>query len=326
MVTSNIFLNSFKQAVKSATECDDKKLVIILGSGFHRQYLNGITDANQFSCLNKLYDWQKLLETVYDNYPHSGHYLKDFEDIIIKSARGDNPKINGPSENLIASEIEDQCLKCIQSELAEAQEMVVKYYHNGVPLWLFNSKIVSDVISLNFDLIPETLLSKRKRPPRIQLKDEPGFKEDVNIARHRAVNGIRFWHPHGDIASYKSIILSLRKYANLLQQVESLRKNFKAFNEKQRKYEAFTWYTALTVRPVLVVGASISQLEWDLWFALANRRRNFAKPDNKKHELPIFKMTGPCETLDKNWFSELTIRKETYPSQWKHLQDLFNKY
>lgn len=326
MVTSNIFLNSFKQAVKSATECDDKKLVIILGSGFHRQYLNGITDANQFSCLNKLYDWQKLLETVYDNYPHSGHYLKDFEDIIIKSARGDNPKINGPNENLIASKIEDQCLKCIQSELAEVQEMVVKYYHNEVPLWLFNSKIVSDVISLNFDLIPETLLSKRKRPPRSQLKDEPGFKGDVNITRHRAVNGVRFWHPHGDIASYKSIILSLRKYANLLPQVESLRKNFKAFNEKQRKYEAFTWYTALTVRPVLVVGASISQLEWDLWFALANRRRNFAKPDNKKHELPIFKMTGPCETLDKNWFSELTIRKETYPRQWEQLQVLFNKY
>lgn len=324
---SSFFSDGFLKVLESTSENDDKKLVIILGSGFHRRYLDDLPDSREPLGLNILYDWQKLLESAYVNYPFSGHYLTDFEDIVVKSTRGDNPKINGANENLIASEIEDQCLKCIQNEILTVQKKVVSDYHNSVPVWLFNPKIISDVISLNFDLVPELLIGKSKNVHRVKTIDELKFNRNVDITRHRTVGGIRFWHPHGDVGSYKSIVLSLRKYGLILQQVEHLRMNFKSGESKNGpKKTGYTWFDALAGRPVLIIGASISQMEWDLWFALSNRRRNFAKPDHKKHEQSIFKMTGPCETLDKNWFSELTNRKETYPSQWEHLQDLFQRF
>jgi hypothetical protein len=153
------------------------------------------------------------------------------------------------------------------------------------------------------------------------------IKSNINITRYRTVNGIKFWHPHGDIRSHVSIVLSLRKYGMILPQIEVLRKHFKANERKNREKEEFyTWFDCIAKQPILIIGASISDLEWDIWFALANRKRNFAKRNFKKNEQPIFKMVGPCETLDKNWFTELTIRKETYPCQWERMQDLFNNY
>jgi hypothetical protein len=324
---SSFFSDGFLKAVESTSENDDKKLVIILGSGFHRRYLDDLSDSSELSRQNILYDWQKLLETAYDNYPFSGHYLTDFEDIVIKSTQGDNPNLNAANGQWIASEVEDQCLKRIQSKLFFAQEKVVNDYHNSVPVWLFNSEIVSDVISLNFALVPEMLVGKDNTTPKVKTNDELKFNRNVDITRHRTVEGIRFWHPHGDVGSYKSIVLSLRKYGLILQQVERLRTNFKSGESKKGLKETRdTWFDALARRPVLIIGASISQMEWDLWFALSNRRRNFAKPDNQKQEQPIFKMTGPSETLDTNWFTELTNRKETYPFQWEHLKDLFQRF
>lgn len=324
---SSFFSDGFLKAVESTSENNGKKLVIILGSGFHRRYLDDLSDSSESPRLNILYDWQKLLESAYDNYPFSGHYLTDFEDIVVKSTRGDNPTLNAPNGQWIASEVEHQCLKRIQSNLFAAEQKVVNDYHNSVPIWLFNPKIISDVISLNFDLVPELLIGKSKNVHRVKTIDELKFNRNVDITRHRTVGGIRFWHPHGDVGSYKSIVLSLRKYGLILQQVEHLRMNFKSRESKNGpKKTGYTWFDALAGRPVLIVGASISQMEWDLWFALSNRRRNFAKSMYAEYERPIFKMTGPCETLDKNWFSELTNREETYPSQWEHLKDLFSNY
>lgn len=84
---STFFLDSFVKAVKCASVNDDKKLVTILGSGFHRRYLDDLTNSSEPPRLNILYDWQKLLEATYENYHFSGHYLTDGMRLVVFSIK-----------------------------------------------------------------------------------------------------------------------------------------------------------------------------------------------------------------------------------------------
>lgn len=84
---STFFLDSFVKAVECASVNDDKKLVTILGSGFHRRYQVNLTDLSEQPRLNILYDWQKLLDATYDNYPFSSHYLTDGMRLVVFSIK-----------------------------------------------------------------------------------------------------------------------------------------------------------------------------------------------------------------------------------------------
>jgi hypothetical protein len=163
VVTNGFFSEIFLNTVNALAECDDNKFVIILGSGFHRNYLSNISDRDESDSLHMLCDWGKLLQPLSHEYQFSGHYLRDFEDIIARSQDGTDYKESSRERELAASEIEKRLLKQIQENLRSAQYTVVSKFSENIPLWLFNSAIVSDVISLNFDLIPEILLNKRKK-------------------------------------------------------------------------------------------------------------------------------------------------------------------
>ena len=327
MVTNNFFSKSFLETIKTVHENDDNKFVIILGSGFHGHYLSKVSDREEDDSLQMLCDWEKLLQPLSSDYPFTGHYLRDFEDIITNSQNSKNDGTPSVRPELAAFQIENSFHKQIQLNLKSVQNTVINEYAAIIPLWLFNPAIISDVVSLNFDLIPEILLNKSKKAPLPIKVDSIAIKSDVNITRHRAVDGINFWHPHGDIGSCGSMVLSLRKYGMILPQVELLRKHFKANEYKtNQKKTSYTWFDRISKQPILIIGASISDLEWDIWFALANRKRNFAKGLNKKHEKSIFKMSGPCEKIENNWFSSLTTKKERYDSQWDRLEPLFNNF
>jgi hypothetical protein len=89
---------------------------------------------------------------------------------------------------------------------------------------------------------------------------------------------------------------------------------------KRNKLIDNTWYYRLLENPVLILGASMSTMEWDLWFALTSRERT-----NTSHP-QIFQMRE-CEfknDAQHQWFEPLFTGMK-FDEQWKELERLFTK-
>lgn len=297
------FENYFKESIIGK----GIKFTIVLGSGFHKQAYENRGDFN-----NALTCWCCLLKELKPNVELSKNYILDFETIVIKDTNGQD------IDN--AKKIEKLLLIEIKKILLEQQEksLLLKAKH---PLGIFNSSFVSDVISLNFDIIPELLINKNKNSKIEFIKNSKG--KVYQSTRHREINGIKYWHPHGDIKYIDSIILGARKYGNQIRNVEQLRNNYKNKNSKNK-----TWYDALTDNPILILGASISDNEWDIWSAFVNRERNFGKNINSENNSrkPIFQMREGKATSHDNsneiWFQSLFEGDFSYNEQWKKLEEL----
>lgn len=67
--------------------------------------------------------------------------------------------------------------------------------------------------------------------------------------------------------------------------------------------------------------------EWDLWSALAFRRRNFAKLENRKYEHPIFHMRSgnQNDTSYPQFIQPLYDPSMSFDAQWKKLKEDFSK-
>ena len=75
---------------------------------------------------------------------------------------------------------------------------------------------------------------------------------------------------------------------------------------------------------MLILGASMSQMEWAMWTAFVYKFRNFAKPKNEQYCYPIFQMVeqNHDKQLKNDWFQPLFTRL-TFDEQWKELEKLF---
>lgn len=302
-----------------------EKFVIVLGSGFHHFI------SKQKTVLN---DWNCLLELLKDDFASSGNYLLDFEKLLDEKKL---PITN--SKKAMASEKEEKLLKVIASKIKNVQSVVLKNKGEKYPSFIFNATYVSDIICLNFDTIAEEVCKRSYKPESIK----KGFVKITDASEDSLVhlttkytefcyskeNKIKFWHPHGSILKPTSIILSARKYAQHIGVIESLRKHSKSQQRNQNKKD--TWYDVLAHKPVIIIGASISSSEWDLWSAFVNRERNFSKPKNKVHRKPIFQMRSTEKNksiIDKTnqaWFQPLFSEVIGYKEQWQLLQKYFSK-
>ena len=286
------------------------KFTIILGSGFHRQFIGPDSILSS---------WELLLNQLSPDWKPTGDYHLDFEKIIhSKKIRCED-----------SSKTEDRLLKCIKELLQKEQKRVLKDCKNSYPLWLFNPKYISDIVSLNFDEIPELLLKNRKGVKLGEFINKSSFnvgsKESYSYlaTRHKTVDfgndgKINFWHPHGVNQNKKSIILGLHKYSHMLETSMRLRKHHMKL-KKQDKTD-FTWYQAILTNPVIIIGAGMSSIEWDLWFALTSRNRA------NNPAAPIFQMRE-CECkndVQQAWFQPI-FRGIKFKQQWTELDKLFNK-
>lgn len=291
------------------------KLLIIIGSGIHSQALSNDS--------NPLTSWHGLLKSIDPINSYIENYILDFENLIRR--RTSRQKVKS------ASEIEKDLLNEVAGML---QKLSIKAVEYDYPTGIFNPKYVSDVISLNFDTIPERLLSgKSNLKPQYYkwtTKEKLSAEERNTLLYHEA-GGIRFWHPHGSVEKPSSIQLGLRKYGLHVQVVEKLRKHYKS-KSRDGKNEHITnpnWYDLLTTRPIIICGASLSHAEWDIWTALVNRSRNYAR--YPKHQQPIYIMTdnpGLYEARNPdnvNYFIPLTSKEESFSGQWRKLEELFSK-
>jgi hypothetical protein len=285
------------------------KLTIVLGSGLHRHVF-----CNKKSALT---NWGELLKGVSrGNFKSTENYILDFEAIVHNKTISQN--------KVAANRIEADLLKTLAKKLEIEQTRALSAYSKKYPLFLFDPDRVSDVISLNFDLIPELLLAGIHLPKVKQKSHGEYYQKDSNSCRHREINKIRFWHPHGDIQKPSSMLLGHRKYALQLSEVEQMRKYNKA---KAPRKIPITWYDALTNNTVLIIGAGLNHVELDLWTALVNRERNFAKRDNhKKHRRPVYLMTDTNDYSNLSpWLMPLFNTNHCYEKQWNLIEKMFKK-
>lgn len=289
------------------------RFTIILGSGFHRQALG----TNSI-----LSNWVKLLKDQDSELNLTGFYPLDYEQLIVRRiAIEEDEKLKSKP----AGEIEKRISAEICHDLIGAQEKALKFNKNYYPKSIFNPEKVTDIISLNFDTTAEMLCCeiagvKISIPQQVQFEsiENGNFKIPYWEVKFKNKGSIRFWYPHGSIHQKDRITLGTREYSKRLSMIERLRKHSKS--EKK----SLSWYRQLTHQPVLILGADMQKDEWDMWFALVNRERNFAKSVNNMYKHPIFQMRE-CECnpdYRHEWFQPLFTGMK-FDQQWKELEELF---
>jgi hypothetical protein len=286
------------------------KFTIILGSGIHKHVL--------YKKDSVLSSWDLLLRTVSSDAKLTGQYHLDFERII-------QAKKLGCEDSYVT---EKKVIQCVQKIIKDEQTKVVEECSKCYPIGIFNPEKVSDVISLNFDEIPELLLGKKKEVKVGKFDNVSSFSKSSKgsyaylSSRYKSFNigekgTIRFWHPHGIISNNKSIVLGVNRYSHMLN--EKIRMRNHQLKEKRENSSDTTWYNCLIENPVIILGASMSPTEWDMWFALTSRERANGKTQ------PIFQMRE-CECKKDHcheWFEPL-FTGMSFKEQWKELEKLFN--
>ena len=297
------------------------KLTIVLGAGFHKKVI----------CNTILSNWDLLLKKLDPKFESQGNYLLDFEQMILSE-----------KSSLQSSDVEKLKLSQVAKCLKKVQENLDLEKLNKYPIEIFNPDIISDIVILNFDEVAEKICKEvlKCKISSIQYVEiDEKLKSDAKIhqtTRYKEVifpSGgiIRFWHPHGSIAKPSEMILSARSYATHIANIERLRKHSKGKERMNEKLN--TWYHKLTHQPVLILGASVSPVEWDLWSAFVNRERNFSRKENTKAHKPIFQMRSQqcsasksnCARSNEQWFEPLFDEKFCFNEQWSMLSKIISK-
>lgn len=186
-----------------------------------------------------------------------------------------------------------------QKQLAEVIGRLAEIAHSASwqpPLALEElllSGVVKHVISLNVDLVLERWLANRLKidfpEAHPESKGAKQKKNEQNQNRHRRFKSkrsskvdITFWYPHGDLAAPESLQFALSDYAKTLAWMEPSRAQFKirekSLAETKQNPELQTWLDPFLCRKdIMLLGTSLDPAEWDLWFALLCRWRNFAQ-------------------------------------------------
>lgn len=236
-----------------------RKFTLIIGSGIHIQGLSKLGDVYK-----PMKSWDDLLASL----NISGYYspILGFEKRICENAR---------NSNLSAKDSEKQLLKELSNKLKLIQENILNEKKLNYSLEIFNPQKVANVLILNFDLVIEKLLAQKVSHKNLRVS-----KAVSGNIRYREINGIKFWHPHGDIDCPSEIQFGLRRYGYNINGIEFLRGEHKKAEkgfQKKKDSSGTTWLSALIDDPLIFVGTSMGMVEWTLWYALATRQRNFAR-------------------------------------------------
>jgi hypothetical protein len=301
------------------------RFTVILGSGFHRQALGGNS---------VLSNWEALLGKLTNTNKLTNNYILDFEEIVLRQCAHQEPE-NAKK----AFEIEKKELGLLVKAIQNEQDWVLSQEQRFKYPDIFQSDKISDVISLNFDTIAEKICFPGSKKTTLQnsssfaLKNTKGKLSDSFMTQvtscQKLVNSsnhpIRFWHPHGSINNPKHIVLGVAKYSKLVASTLKIRNHYKAnegLSKATKEQNEITWFSQIYNNPVLILGASMSEMEWAMWTAFVHKNRNFAKPNNKEFSSSIFQMMSPKDSVDKSkqkWFEPIFVDME-FEDQWNDLE------
>jgi hypothetical protein len=271
----------------------------LLGAGIHN--LHQATTAEQFEAKRLLSSWGWLLRELGGNdVPGLSPTIK-WEFMALE----DDTESVAP-----ASKREKMLRKMIQERVQRAEKIVIDASNsaneNADLKRILLSPMVTDVISLNIDLLIERLASGRMTLPKVVRTDETSIERRREISRPNGAEALRVWHPHGDYESAETLSFGLWRYEQLLGPMKKARSSLKE-SEKKDRYDVIrtrvaktpsNWVELMMLRPLVIVGTSLNEAEWDIWYALLMRWRNFAKSENRQHELPIYLLRAESETSD----------------------------
>jgi hypothetical protein len=298
------------------------KIVLIIGAGIHQQFLKIWTkEAFNFKCWRHLF--MSIAEIEDSNIIPSNFPILDFEKLVVEKTACTSTDLNSKPAYLV----ERNLIKKVVGLLSTNQLSTIDL--QNYPLEIFNPEYISDVINLNFDLVIEEKLAQNKGDKKwkklVSCKSWKQNEQTKSIYnkpnfQYRKINNIKFWHPHGDIEYINSIVLGLRKYGMQIQNIEKLRKKYKA-NNKNNKPRFKTWLDQLMTQTVLILGADISHNEWDVLFALISKKRNRARRGSDE---PIFQMSENHTNSNlRDWVAPISNKSMSFSDQWNLLLDLF---
>lgn len=308
-------------------------LTLLAGAGIHN--LHDASDKNKEQAKNNLSSWDNLLASL------GGRSLPEMSQTMCWELLALEYRYNS-SLGKPANEREKMLRKELQRIVFDSEEKLCNHIPANGQLSqlvkLLSSPCITDIISLNVDLYLERLINGfGKALPK------PKTTKPNSLHRHRIINrskktSIRIWHPHGDRTNVESLSFGLWRYELILRQLSEARQKFKQMELKHghSKYRDIVckqpnnWFECILSRPLLIVGTSLNSAEWDIWYALLSRWRNFAKNSNQEYEPPIWFLTTVkdlyCEEkiidrLPANRFRFLV--ENDWPQCWMRLSDIF---
>ena len=204
---------------------------------------------------------------------------------------------------------------------------------------MIKNHIVSDIITLNVDLLLENVLRKNQSAAC-------SFPSNINtkstLSRHRIIEDksntfcVRVWHPHGDRKNLDSLTFGLWQYEKSTKSLKEVFSQMKR-EEREKRYDLLSdritkipknWVEILLTRPIIIIGTSLNQSEWDVWLTLITRWRNYAKQINKKFNTPIWYLcthkqvrNGDLGHIPNGYIQRLVA--PDWQTGWKWLEDVF---
>lgn len=298
-------------SIRTAFTLNNSKYAIILGAGFNASF------SPKKSILAS---WRTLMERVLGRGIEDSSPMHAFERFLLAAGSTGS-----------ASQREHIVLREVVNQIRWETERVLQTAAGYIPAFLFDPSWVSDILTLNFDELVERYCRTRLRARVSAWRVPKGFEGrqpfERDSVRYRVLTfpgggRIRIWHLHGSVSRPAGLQLGIRRYAMRTALVEALRRHHKQW--ERRSEEVPTWYSALH-GPVMVLGASLSESEWDLWAAIIDRERNYAKPENRGFRKPMFQMREKEDGFQREWFQPLFEEGGDHAAQWKRLEALVRR-
>lgn len=248
-----------------------------------------------------------------------------------------------------AADIEKDLLTRVQTLLKKETGLLDFTQYESLK-FLFNTDLVSDIISLNYDSLAEKICTvELNQQTKVEWENKNSCAENLSskskarikwTTDYRSIGNtdeksIRFWYPHGNIRRKNSIVSGIHKYSQLLVSFDRVRNHYKkkekayfGLHKKPQKIDwdsiDLSWYSQLLNNPVIFLGASLSDAEWDLWTAITHAKRNFAKDKNTEYSHNMYIMLDKDQKCQPNSSSlKPLFAGMTHQEQWEKLKFYF---
>lgn len=299
-----------KRLAKSLVK--DKRVVLLLGAGVH--HAASIKKAKGNLITQQLASWEGVQEGFHDG------------NLLGQTLAWELNGIDGHDDDAQAAARLREHQKSLSMKLQALSKKAEAFsWQPPTALQTFlKSGRVSDVISLNVDLLLENWLLDA-----CQLKTLPRVKGANNSCRRREFKlgsvVINFWYPHGDVDKFRSLQFSLSDYAKSLNWMEQARRAYKAREDEGTDAGFETWFDLfLSKREIVVLGASLDQAEWDIWYALLCRWRNFSRFESEDWCPSVWVLTQKGEAKHRHLPTGYVKLLEgvTYQQAWDSLENV----
>ena len=326
----------FKAISEDPSISAEKPITLLLGSGIHN--LIEPQNSSHFESLKRLSSWDSLLDSI----AVKNNLYKD----IPPTLRWELLALNYVDQSILVEDLkasvrEKKLKKKLQEQITHDENCLIELARDAFnPLQtMIKNHIVSDIITLNVDLLLENVLRKNQSAAC-------SFPSNINtkstLSRHRIIEDksntfcVRVWHPHGDRKNLDSLTFGLWQYEKSTKSLKEVFSHIKR-EEREKGYVLLSdrinkdpknWVEIMITRPIIVIGTSLNQNEWDVWLTLITRWRNYAKQINKKYNTPIWYLctykqvrNGDLAHIPNGYIQRLVA--PDWQTGWKWLEDVF---